>query len=113
MFPYMTANVEFEIAEHHKDVLLVPNAALRWYPLQQVEMVAAPMCAKAMAESKAKWHDPARPPPTPMPPDNAANAERASCRVASYRPPHGRPPAPPPPRDTRCRYRLTGMGRSG
>lgn len=32
--PYLTANVEFEVAEH-KDVLTVPNAALRWTPLPQ------------------------------------------------------------------------------
>ncbi len=29
--PYLTANLQFEI-EHRKDVLLVPNAALRWKP---------------------------------------------------------------------------------
>lgn len=31
LLPYMTANVDFEIA-HKKDVLQVPNAALRWAP---------------------------------------------------------------------------------
>jgi HlyD family secretion protein len=29
--PYMTANLQFE-TDHHKDVLMVPNAALRWKP---------------------------------------------------------------------------------
>ena len=31
LMPYMTANIRFEI-DTHKDVLLVPNAALRWKP---------------------------------------------------------------------------------
>lgn len=31
LLPYLTANVQFEM-EHHKDVLVVPNAALRWKP---------------------------------------------------------------------------------
>ncbi|HEX4125089.1 MAG TPA: efflux RND transporter periplasmic adaptor subunit [Tepidisphaeraceae bacterium] len=37
LLPYMTANVTFEV-KHLKDVMLVPNAALRWYP--QPDMVA-------------------------------------------------------------------------
>ena len=31
LFSYLTANVQFQVAQQH-DVLLVPNAALRWYP---------------------------------------------------------------------------------
>jgi HlyD family secretion protein len=31
LLPYLTANLQFQVAEH-KDVLLVPNAALRWKP---------------------------------------------------------------------------------
>jgi multidrug efflux pump subunit AcrA (membrane-fusion protein) len=31
LLPYLTAYLEFEL-EHHKDVLIVPNAALRWKP---------------------------------------------------------------------------------
>jgi HlyD family secretion protein len=31
LLPYMTANLQFQVAEH-KDALLVPNAALRWKP---------------------------------------------------------------------------------
>ena len=31
LLPYLTANVEFEVA-HHENVLLVPNTALRWKP---------------------------------------------------------------------------------
>jgi len=50
LLPYMTANVQFEISRR-KDVLLVPNAALRWYP--QPEMVAADVRA-AMADKSKK-----------------------------------------------------------
>ena len=31
LLPYLTANLQFEIDQRH-DVLLVPNAALRWQP---------------------------------------------------------------------------------
>ena len=31
LYPYLTADVHFQV-ETHKDVLLVPNAALRWRP---------------------------------------------------------------------------------
>jgi HlyD family secretion protein len=31
LIPYLTADLQFEVA-HHKNVLLVPNAALRWQP---------------------------------------------------------------------------------
>jgi HlyD family secretion protein len=37
LLPYLTANVRFEL-DHRTDVLLVPNAALRWMP--QPEQVA-------------------------------------------------------------------------
>jgi HlyD family secretion protein len=37
LLPYLSANVKFEIS-NHKNVLLVPNAALRWYP--EVAMVS-------------------------------------------------------------------------
>ncbi|HET6246807.1 MAG TPA: efflux RND transporter periplasmic adaptor subunit [Tepidisphaeraceae bacterium] len=49
LFPYMTANVQFEVSRQ-EDVMLVPNAALRWYP--QPEMVAEDV-REAMA-NKAK-----------------------------------------------------------
>ena len=48
LFPYLTANVNFIVGER-KDVLLVPNAALRWTPtLEQVvaEFRASPKQAK-------------------------------------------------------------------
>ncbi len=34
LVPYLTANLQFEVSKH-TDVLLVPNAALRWKPLPQ------------------------------------------------------------------------------
>jgi len=34
LLPYMTANVAFEV-DHKTNVVLVPNAALRWFPQQQ------------------------------------------------------------------------------
>lgn len=39
LLPYMTANVEFEL-EKDANVLIVPNAALRWYPSDKEEVVA-------------------------------------------------------------------------
>jgi HlyD family secretion protein len=44
LLPYLTANVQFEVAHYH-DSLLVPNAALRWYP--EPEMVAPDVRAAA------------------------------------------------------------------
>ena len=35
LLPYLTANLKFEI-ESHKDVLIVPNIALRWRPTQEM-----------------------------------------------------------------------------
>ena len=35
LLPYLTASLQFEV-EEHKDVLLVPNAALRWRPRPQL-----------------------------------------------------------------------------
>lgn len=40
LLPYMTANVEFEL-QRDANVLIVPNAALRWYPSDKEEVVAA------------------------------------------------------------------------
>jgi len=35
LLPYLTANVRFEVA-HRENVLIVPNAALRWTPLPEL-----------------------------------------------------------------------------
>jgi HlyD family secretion protein len=55
LFPYLTANVTFIVGES-KDVLLVPNAALRWTPTEaQVveEFRGSPQKAKKAKKSKA------------------------------------------------------------
>jgi HlyD family secretion protein len=57
LLPYLTANVEFETA-HEKDVLLVPNAALRWYP-EDVAMVA-PDVREAAKNNQNDAHDDAQ-----------------------------------------------------
>ena len=52
LLPYLTANVEFEVAQR-QNVLMVPNVALRWMPLpQQVAPDARPQLA-AVAERKS------------------------------------------------------------
>jgi HlyD family secretion protein len=53
LLPYLTANVQFEV-EKDPNVLLVPNAALRWYP-SSVDQVAA----DARADFKPIDEDPA------------------------------------------------------
>ena len=54
LLPYLTANVRFEL-DRRKNVLLVPNAALRWTP--SVEQVAAD-CRAAFQESAAQAEKP-------------------------------------------------------
>jgi HlyD family secretion protein len=39
LLPYLTANLQFQVAEH-KDALLVPNAALRWKPASPDQVAA-------------------------------------------------------------------------
>jgi len=46
LLPYMTANLQFEVSRH-QDVLLVPNAALRWQP-QAPQQVAPEARAEYM-----------------------------------------------------------------
>jgi HlyD family secretion protein len=55
LFPYLTANVTFIVGES-KDVLLVPNAALRWMPTEEqvvAEFRGTPKKAKKAKGSKA------------------------------------------------------------
>ena len=49
LLPYLTANAEFELSRRN-DVLLVPNAALRWSP--QIEQVAPKF--RLLADSSAR-----------------------------------------------------------
>jgi HlyD family secretion protein len=48
LLPYLTADIKFEV-DQRRNVLLVPNAALRWAP--QVEQVAAPFRKSDIAMS--------------------------------------------------------------
>jgi HlyD family secretion protein len=50
LLPYLTADVEFQVATH-KDVLTVPNAALRWHP--SAERLASDGLAGVPAASPA------------------------------------------------------------
>lgn len=45
LLPYMTANVDFEL-QKESNVLIVPNAALRWYPSDKEEVVP---------DARAQW----------------------------------------------------------
>lgn len=63
LLPYLTANVSFEVTQR-KDVLMVPNAALRWTPMPtQVapdvrKELASSAHRKASGESGGKGHGP-------------------------------------------------------
>lgn len=46
--PYLTANVQFEVAKHD-DVLMVPNIALRWMPTQTTQV--SPETLAAMSDT--------------------------------------------------------------
>jgi len=54
LLPYLTANVSFEVA-HDRDVLLVPNSALRWWP--QNDQIAPEFRGKARAISQRSGAD--------------------------------------------------------
>ena len=49
LLPYLSANVKFEIS-HHKNVLLAPNSALRWYP--EVSMVSPSERDRVVADAE-------------------------------------------------------------
>ena len=72
LFPYLTANVNFIVGEQ-KDVLLVPNAALRWVPT--VEQVVV-----EFRESPKQAQVPGGPPQV-KPAAKAGKAEKAPSLV--------------------------------
>jgi HlyD family secretion protein len=54
LIPYLTAEVEFEVAKH-KNVLLVPNASLRWRPqASQIAPETRESLAKILAANRKK-----------------------------------------------------------
>ena len=71
LYPHMTANTQFEV-QKDPDVLLVPNAALRWYPSDADEVAE---------DVRSTWKpidsdEPEQPQGTP-PPNNAAKKNKA------------------------------------
>jgi HlyD family secretion protein len=52
LLPYLTANVQFEV-DKRSDVLLVPNAALRWKPQASQVEPAASTAVRLSAESSS------------------------------------------------------------
>ncbi|MGA2797204.1 MAG: efflux RND transporter periplasmic adaptor subunit [Thermoguttaceae bacterium] len=79
--PYMTANLQFEV-EEHKDVLQVPNAALRWKP--RPEQVVPELREKIASTLAIK--------PGDRPPQNAAKApdEAKAAKTPNSREDRGR-----------------------
>jgi HlyD family secretion protein len=55
LLPYLTADVQFEVSRH-ENVLLVPNAALRWQPTAE-RLAAAGLSATAAEQAAAKRID--------------------------------------------------------
>ena len=53
LLPYMTANVQFEVTRH-ENVLLVPNAALRWTPATDEEVAPDARAAFVASENAAE-----------------------------------------------------------
>ena len=76
LFPYMTANVKFEV-QNRKDVLLVPNAALRWKPDSTQVDPAANKTLLALAAKAAK------PAVNPMTEESVGAKERGCLWVAA------------------------------
>ena len=95
LLPYLTANLQFEV-EQHDDVLLVPNAALRWKPRAAADRprrarrsrpqaaVAARKAGKrrSPAEAKACRRRQSR----PSPPRNATSAAALWVQDGRLRP---------------------------
>ena len=72
LLPYMTASLQFEI-ERHENVLMVPNAALRWKPRQQQ------IAADVRAETWAAMNRPAN---TKQSGDKKDKAAKGSGQIA-------------------------------
>jgi HlyD family secretion protein len=77
LLPYLTANVQFEVKKD-EDVLLVPNAALRWYP--QPQSVAPDVRAQVEAADNQAPGAQAPPPPQPEPTTTPAADHKARHR---------------------------------
>ena len=74
LLPYLTANVLFEL-ERRKDVLLVPNAALRWVP--STEMIAPEFRETAQANATEGENLGDSEPPASQPANGSGEAENS------------------------------------
>ncbi len=92
LFPYLTANVQFLVAQRN-DAFLVPNAALRWYPQPRrfrrsaATRPSAPQARAATWGSKATRELGGRPPAPPRAPEAESRAAsvtgRSGCRTGN------------------------------
>ncbi len=73
LLPYLTCNVQFEVARH-KDVLQVPNGALRWIPARD-EIDRAGAATQPSADAAQSSTEPLEIPraPRPRPPPNSGH----------------------------------------
>ena len=87
LLPYLTANVQFEV-QQYKDVLLVPNAALRWKPTKQQivpdmrDSVDSGMPGRKDGRKKEEAKDKA---------DTSPGAQSAEAKPAEGKPAGGKP----------------------
>jgi HlyD family secretion protein len=80
LLPYLTANVQFEL-DRRSNVLLVPNAALRWKPSAEQVAPEARDAFEKLAARKGKA-EAGSSPPSKSPEASAATASRAALWVA-------------------------------
>ncbi len=66
LIPYLTADLQFEVARHSK-VLLVPNAALRWQPSPE-RVAAAGLPQSRAGTERAEPENVPNKKPTTVPP---------------------------------------------
>ena len=92
LLPYLTANLKFEIEQYH-DVLMVPNAALRWKP--RLARVARRSCANSTGRSRREKSEGRR---------KACMAQKRSPLEHPPRRPGSRrsPQSPRPPAESRA-----------
>ncbi len=80
LLPYLTANVQFEL-DRRSNVLLVPNAALRWRPSTEQVAPEARDAFEKLAARKGK-PEAGSSPPSKSPDASVATASRAALWVA-------------------------------
>ena len=98
LLPYLTADLKFEV-DSRKDVLLVPNSALRWQP-SSADQIAPD--ARELAESPPRGRG------KEASGDRPASTDKGDKGGNPRKPPLSSPPAPPRP----ARQSQSGSGRS-